>query len=931
MNNEFNKKDNSAETNCLIQDGTIFIGLSSLPLGREIEVNKTIEKLLKNFKKRLNRKIKDYTVCDLSNEFLKDLNEYFYIPKKYYLLGEFDLALITLIDGFSFPVREFSHKSFYLNAENPTLEISRHNILGPTPKFNDRTITDVFKNIFSERSKYPLISISRLKLNDIFLLEKGTDFIRGSIKLINKKLKDKKKENNAHEFNFLIIENYSWSEVTIVFFVNNYKIVSDLMLLLRNLVHTDLIEALDNEDSGLSSILSEKKHIVLREDKYFHLFIDSHSIFGFDHDLFSEFNTNSRTLYNKILKTDSVKHNIKISVKPGFIKKAMEKIKKIEELFLFENSISSQKNSNFNIIAGKSDIIYYINNNTNISTKTLIDWIINLRLNIKKIHYINNISTEIIVEHSFHDLKEKDENPESYLVEKELEKLVFKPNTLKLLNDYMSSIYVPHVIKESILNLFSIFNNKISDRLAFSPFIELRPFLIYILRIIRHSKLGLETGKSYDMEILLKSLDPAIHAFHHAYYNRVLGQYKNGNQYDQPMFFNLGSQLLISAFDILYKNITNVIGNKASFVYVESDQNFTISDFALRLNYFHVFNPELLCAVLFQESMNQCSSRFRHKYPQLFKYNRESDSDQSIDKIYSELKNNNLTSKEVEANYQDILNALTPEFFEHIFSDLVGYRLFYQNNPEMYTYWSWGYFSTDSKHFIKKKGQLYIKYEYFIPFLVRQLIVLKCFNIDFYNDYNVKFNPNIDKAILKKLNQTKRFLDLYLFQGNLLGWINSIKDFSEEKFKEINKNQNSFDENEIINKFMNGQVISYNVRENHNETFQYTRLLLFAYLKAFTKLTGKTKSINIVDREIKSGENDKNKINYSNILFDTHGGIYIIHPEMRRKIYKLRSTFHMSIIDMSLKTKGQLLKEMINSEKDQISDISIDSFFPSQS
>ncbi|GAB5476327.1 MAG: hypothetical protein Mars2KO_44260 [Maribacter sp.] len=925
MEAENNKNLNIDETGCLIQDGSIFIGLSSLSLAKQDIVSNTVEKILKEYKGSLKRKTKDYTTCSKSNKFLKEQNEYFYNPNKYYLFGEFDFAVITLIDGFTFPVREYSQKGFHLNTNDSILEFSRNNILGPTPKFNEENITKLYSGVFSQKSKQPLISISRLKLNDFFLLEKGTDFIRACIKLLNSKIK-KEIESNL---NFFIIENYSWSEITIVFLMNSYQMVSNLMLRIRSLVWDNLIASMEQMDIPLMKILLEKNPILIRENKDFHLFIDSHSIYGFDYELFNEINNGKLSLYEKILDSDLVKHNVKLSIKPGFVKRTLKSIHKIDKAIAETSKNESEVNEScqdkiFKNVVVKSDLFHQVNGQESISTKDLISWIVNLRLRKEEFHFIINTNTEVIIEHPKNpELIEIEEKLESQLLDSELNKLIFNSDTLNCLNDYMGSINVPHVIKEAVLNLFSIFNNKISDRLSFAGFIELRPFLRYLLRIIRYSKIQLDKENLYEIDVLLKSLDPGIHAFHHAYYNRVLGQYKNGNQYDQPMFFNLGSQSLISAFDILYKNITTVIGNKTSFVYVESDQNFTISDFALRLNYFHIFNPELLCAVLFQESMNQCSSRFKHEYPSLFQYNRKYDHDLSSERIYGELQYNGLRFSEYLNQYEEVLNAFTPEYFEHIFSDIVGYKLFYHNNPEMYVYWSWGYFCTDSKHFINKDGCLEVQDKYLIPFLLRQLMVLKCFDSDFYHSNDFNFDPKIDNRISENLELVRGFVENFFYKKNLMNWINEIRKFASEKYEEVFSNLIPFDQNDMMRRLIEGRVITYETNNNRNEIFQFTRNLLFSYLKAVRKITGETSLINIVDRNIESGNNSKNAIKYSNMLFDPHGGVYITNPEIRRKIYRLRSTFHMSIIDMSLKIKGKLLAEMINEKKDQIMDIAI--------
>ncbi|SNS33862.1 hypothetical protein SAMN06265376_111107 [Dokdonia pacifica] len=906
------------ESNCLLQDGSLFIGLISLPLGKEEETNATLEGLFEDYTKRLNKKISLYSNKKEGDTDYDSLIKFFFKEKKFYLFGKFDLAVITIIDGFSFPVREFSLKGLNLfSKEDCILDISRHTILGPTPKFNndkddkddkDDKITGLHKKIY-ENKQLPLISITRLKLNDLCLFKNGTDFIRSVIKQINYTLKNQ--IDKKHQFDFIIIENYGWSEITITIFADSYNSIGDIMIKLRSLTKSDLINTLDLIDRPLKNILKAEQTSVKPDSL---LFTDSHSVLGFDYDLFS----NQDAIKNLISSNDEILHRIDISTKPGYIVDIFNSLKEISKL----DQLQIDESNHIKATVGKSDILYYINKNKKIKTHELIRWITNFRNNKNFTSKVNRLSTTVIFHHQENCFPQGSITSNS-ISDVDLLKLKFNSDTLIKLNKTLGELNIPHVTKEAILNLFSIFNNKMSNSLSFASFIELRPFLTHILQVVANAIYRSKNTSNYNFKSILKWLNHSLHAFHYAYYNRVLGQYNNGDQYDQPMFFNIGSQTLVSAFDILYKSITSIVGNKASFVFVEADPEFTISDLALRLNYFHVFNPELLCAVLFQEATNQCKNRFEHEHPNLFRFHRQKNRKTSTNYIDWNLRKNGIEGDQLIREYENIITPLTPEFFEHIFSDLVGYRLFYQDNSKMYTYWSWAYFSTDINNFQNNHENLDINTKYLIPYLFRQLIVLKCYSEEEYENYEVKFDPKLDIIANREIVSLKTFLNTYFLKGEFLAWVNEIKEFAENLYKK-NLLNNIGDNSQIINQIkenlIKGRVINnYSTNETDENRFLFTRNLLYAYLEAVKEVSKESKKYNIVRRQ-KDYENTKNE-DFSNLLFDPQGGTYIVNPTIRREIYKLRSSFHMTLIHLSLLKKGRMFREMTNSKRTSLDDI----------
>lgn len=887
-------------TRCLVQDGNIFLGLTSLSLGEDRKIISAIDSLFQNVKRKLNERFEKFLTKELSSHSSgrekkmqghSDLNEFFYNYKVFYLFGKFDLGIISFTDGFDFPAREFSLKGFHKNGHaSEALEISRHNIIGPTPKFANDDITSLHARLFAKSNRFPLVSISRLKINDLFLFEDGTSFIRGVIKLLNLELKNKRNG----DFDFLILENYGWSEICVLLLVDSYCKAADLMFEIRSLKREDLNVALEQVDPILKNIISdEHKRINFEPGLNSYLFIDSHSILGFDYDLFFSENKGN---FRPIDIDEIIKHQIEISAKPGSVKSVIKDLN--------GENVDNELSVGFNTLPGKSDIVHFISGDSIIKTRTLIDWVIDFRQ--RKSHsaeYINKLSTSIITRLKL----ELNPGHSHYLNPKEIQELIFNSDKIKKLEEQLDQLFVPHVIKDTVLDLFSIFNNNICNQLSFANFLELWPFLDYLDEIINNALITSKKSQKNDFNELLKRLDTGIHAFHYAYYNRILGNYNTGDQYDHPMFFNLGAQSLISAFDVVYKNIALVLGNRDSFVYVESDQDFTTSDFALRLNYSHLFNPELLCAVLFQEATNQCESRYCHLFPSLFIYHRKFENDQSTELIDWNLRINGVNIKKAKL-YKQFINWLNPEFFEHIFSDLVGYKMFYQEHPDMYLYWSWAFFSTDSKHYFGEGESINIKEDFFMPYLLRQLIVLKCLESEKYENYQLDFDPKLSCFGPKAVESAKKFIDNYLFKGNFLIWFNDVKKFTLKLSNDVKKHNAESNGKSIMDKLITGEVINYSATSKSESIFCYTRDLLFYYLKAVMTVTEGPKEINIYDKDP-----IKDKIeSYAELMFDPQGGTIIPNPEIRRKIFKLRSAFHMSLVDMSLKRKGELLKEILN-------------------
>ncbi len=893
------------DSRCSLHDGSIYIGLTSLPLGQEDEFVKSLSSLFDIKKNELELKMALGKRDEEDDTIYEAFRSHFYKPKYYYLFGKFDLVAISLIEGFNFPVRQFNFYNFQESSEEEFLEFSRHSILGPTPKFNQSDIISLFERVgFDGNTEFPLISITRLKINDFYLFEFGVEFLRACIKAINSLLRSKDFE--SLDFEFLLLESYGWSELTIIFFCKEFNSTFNQVIpVLRSLTKAkilDQLRSLKKNDDYLIDLLETSSNHEIHDFDDLPIFLDSHSITGFDYDMFAN---GDFSLTQFIPETDKVMPLIQWSIKPGCFSHVLKEFKSGDSSGLFGSSNKAYWT------AGKSDI-YLDLNKRKVPTRELIEEVCSFRKRKELIDCFNRCITTISIPF--------DENEENLLTntpsrdtfnvirEKSLS-LIFTKEELKTLRNNLTHLKLPHVTKEALLNFFSIFNNNVVDPLSFASFLELRPFLEYVTKIAEDS---VNDYDEKNTESIVRTLDYGLHSLYYSYNNRILGSYANGDQYDNYMFLTIGSHALVSAFDSLYKCISRILGNPWSFTYAEGDHEFTTSDYALRINYFHMFNPELLSAVVFQEVCNQCRSKFIDSHPNLFHFHRERDWENSSEKIDPYLHAQGLNSVALINEYREILELMRNELFEHIFADIVGYTLFYQGDSKLYLYWSWGFFSTDPKHYhLTTTGQSEIRSDRFLDYLLRQLIVLKLVDPDYYESYQIGFDSSMNDLEEQFVSKTKYFIDNFFNKGDLKDWLLLVKRFGKEQFKTIyaNVNKEIPATDAMRQSFLNGEVVIFNSRYNACESFVFTRNLLYSYLDSVFEVSSPDVRKNILERN-QYGNLDHR--NYSKLLFDPLGGTYIIDAGLRRELYKMRSSFHMSLVDMSLKDKGKCIQEYIN-------------------
>ncbi len=224
---------------CLLADASIFIGMTSLPVGDELGFFREMNEFFATYRSGV--------VSLLTNA--DKWEGSFYQPTPYLLLGSFDVAFLALIDDFEFPVQTFHplHPDFPGANDKPQRNFAHRTLIGPCPRWapNDPggKLIELAKRTFLRDEPSPLVGLCQVEVNTCFHIGGGGNFIRCLLKAINSlfRLMFKEKEEGPDEQTELVIlEGFSWHELTLLVFSDSFKKISDFIMQVRSLTLLDM-------------------------------------------------------------------------------------------------------------------------------------------------------------------------------------------------------------------------------------------------------------------------------------------------------------------------------------------------------------------------------------------------------------------------------------------------------------------------------------------------------------------------------------------------------------------------------------------------------------------------------------------------------------------------------------------------------------------
>ncbi len=600
------------EYNYKTEEYGLFLGFMTMPFGKEKEfLEYEIENFFAGYKLGIKKNLQ-------STPSSRDpFNKYLYKPKSYFLFGNFDLAVFALVDDFSLATRSFHPYSHQIRAGLPVKEdgytannYTFHIISGVAPDLKyiddkeDSLIERAEKTFLSkEVGNYPFIGITSLKLNNSLMIGEGHVFIDLVIRKIRKTILEHESSASGN-LAYLIVHSFSWHEMTIVFFGDDYGKMANLILKIRDLTFGDLFGVINNDqlvnrvfENSLISKYLEKEGLDsaerLKRVKQSHLIVNTLTTFGFDVDLLLRSNERLKDPFK-----DNLQFSIRWSLKPGHLRSFKD---------YFEREVAAKlgmKDFEGRITVGRGDYVTSF-------TKDAIHHFSNirrlmgepsLREHVRKVSATPELKTGVEppgrnVDQDIH-----------YPFHSHLSEFCFPIEQIAEVHQSLKRLRVPKILREKIINMYIVFNDGIHDPILYGYFIELKGYLKEVKGLLK------EYAQIPDLEIqeLVEKLTVIPEQFEIAYKNRFGQSYIMNEITDFNMDFNGGIQQLIAAYDSAYKSFSNFLGPNqmnTTMAYVSGHPIIESDPLTVRLNYFHLFQPEFFAVAAFHEAANHFFAR----------------------------------------------------------------------------------------------------------------------------------------------------------------------------------------------------------------------------------------------------------------------------------------------------------------------------------
>jgi len=878
--------------NCLLGDAGIAIGLTSLPFRQEREFyeNEIAKSLFPNYREAVRNNFSQLTSPSLS-----DFDKYFYQPVPYYLFGSFDMAVLTVVDDFEMMARTF--RAFDPMLSSAAKKSYRENffykvITGPTPQFKpDDRMVQIAARTFLTEERAPLFAMSLLKLNNVLLLGNGTELLRTVIRFIHAVAKRQNAERkNMH---WILLESYAANEITLLVFTSSYSAAAELITTVREARMRDLLQ------SG-NKVLSEEEGTRLRQNCMLadltasgftsadvldaSLFIDTESYFGFD---FRLLNPIHRSLLERIDSDDSMDLLCQWSVRPGYLQSSIHELRNDSEV---------------TTCVGRGDLFERAKG---LSTRNMIQQVLDsLEPDSPPRHARRRQTMPAMAETVVHSLGINEPLQREY-IEADLGLMCFSVANITEIQNRLRAVWAPKILTAKVLNAFTNFNDGILDPALYGYFIELLPLMELIQKTVVEWE---KPQDKADLGLICATLEKVTDNFERAYRNRFYNSYRMGDITDFNLDFKGGIQQLISSFDAAYKAICSELGRPESFVYVAGSPGVYSTRYEVRLNYYHVFQPEIFASIANHEAANFYFTRFTESPPpfasacELAAAQTSSVRDKTSGSVLRKLDEMRSSSN---AKQRTLLRFVTQPLFNYVFVDLLALYFGYNRNGRLWSYWYWAYFAQNSDAY-SRAGK--VDEQQIVNFMLRMLWIQRIAQVD--ETESIKFGMEVfDNLFCAWQPILNRFLDWLWTEHELSSWNTEVVAYVESKFRAMYQSS----ENETIDqitqrleqgavelwtKLERGETCQY-FRKDDKSSFKFTEQILYAYLSLIKDRFG--------DGDILLDRSDDGhptiRPSSAKALFDPIGGIFTHDPRTRRERFRYRAGLTMSLWDMAEKEK----------------------------
>ena len=891
---------------CLLDDASLSLGLVSLPLQQEPEFYQEVIKPI--FERYIANVERHFTgPYDVAREDFLQL----YKPHAFYLFGRFDLALLYLVDDHDFSCRTL--RPFHPSADSGSEEIPDNFdykvMFGPTPRISKPEkqspgIIELFKRI----DNYPLLALTQLKVNNSLLLGGGAAFLRLVIDYIKQ---ESKEFEGRHHIRSIILESYAWHEITMVTLGNAYEPMLNLAARLRDASYGDVLDAalrraLDgHERADIELELSKMQHLIGPELGWSDAEVRQAPVFGnlttslgFDFRMFGE-----PKRVEQISPDDHVHVLSRWFVKPG----------KLADF----NRLMAGGSDGLMRSVGRGDVWYPFQTAApdaqgHVEPPKTQDSIRNY-LDANRTNGLKGVALQRYTHVAIPQVQPQ-ERGEARRFSASLRKLPFSSDELRDIDTAMRRLRIPKVLIHRLSNVYTNFNDGSLDRSLYASFAELRPFLDMVARDLKLEARLEEPSVGH--EELCRLVRKWALNFERAYRNRFHNSERMGEVTDFNFEFKGGIQQVVTAFDAAYKSLSLVLGSPWSFVSVGGDPGVESSVSEVRLNYFHVFQPEMFFAIAGKEASNWFAEVHgdwfeEEEVLQLLRDHLETEeNERGRDLFLEEEFDRILGHPGIEESFAEVA-ALTLDlpFLQTHVADLLTFHACYAGNWDLFSHWMLGAFLQVAGSY-RANG---VPDEYEIArFLVRLRMIAGSMS---ESDFRASIDAFQDDAVSEVYSIVAgqgQFETLReAIHGTHLGhWFLKVRAASERiaafALAEPSSPQILRDVQERAqylagkqrDEIEKGHVPRF-VPEDTYSAFRFSQQTLYGYLLLLKeKWGGKPPCL----KRKKDGTPD-DQTGRASLLFDPLGGVFAREAKTRRELFKYRSAVTMSLWDLGLKAK----------------------------
>ena len=870
-----------------------------------------------------------------------------YKPFQYNLFGNYNLAVLSLIDGYAFGNRSFHMGHGYRDNVNEPTNYRYQVLTGIGCNIDDTNyIARKAEETFLRTSdRYPFIGITRLTLNNGFLIGTGMELPQ-AIRLWTEELLHKSEKEHVNAFT---IDSFGDSEIILITFSDSLIKINEIVSEVKKIQACHLSRTNFNPDNCLLAAIKEKNL------DSFHIFSGSYTHLGYDVNW-------QKSNFLPIKDDKDIKIGYRWELKPGH-QKALKEILKNNPLEKDPSLETHLTGSNAFYTKEDFDLKQYCIR-LNYCRTNLYQDIISLRVHL---FFVNSVEYSTRAPHPLPTL--------------DIRHLLFKDDEMKELRNHLSQCGTAKLTRERVMKMFARYNQYIRNPQTYIYFIELRDFLLGLMSTIKNYA----SDNNIAIEDIDNYLNAAIIAFEGAFFNRFYQSVRVGGLSDFALEHNGGIQQYVTSFTLIFKESLKVLSNNKeinpikAFLYVSGYESVVSQREIMRINMNLITYPELFALSIYKEAGNFIIERIRtteEKPRSAYQRNIQ----MWYDIIYLKRMPDNLRTLIIHSSiyrpecpaHRKLAGSLNTELLSYFIADVHNFYFGFNCDFELLYHFYWKYFLQLSTSY-NRNGEL--RSEHFITYLLRLFII----QFYMYSDteqakekikerMNSPFDPKLSSLwkthFLRVLEITeiiweglkKERFNTFL-EEELLQKISNIaldecysytyidqqyqKEYREhltcQEWYQLGAEIPSITHPNPIDHIGNIELISFwkeirtlrirqmteqfqrfeLIQPKSNEIFpeMFVSDMLIAYLKAIYQLdnSDKNKVIKSLSRNIDGNTYTGHLDGYfSPLLSDPQGGIFTHGLNERQTYFGYRTTLYKSLWNYSTRKKDELLKLIQN-------------------